>query len=218
MAIDIKRYQIALAVLTFVAVPGMLFVFGDVPARALVKEAFSLLTVLAFAGLLGQFYLARSNRSFVSAFRFSSVLRVHKAVGYTVVVVFLLHPLLIVLPRAFEGGVAPTDALVTLLTTFDSPGIVLGLVAWALLFVVWLTSMFRDRLPLRYPTWKRMHGVLSMLFIVTAAWHAIELGRHMDAAMTTFVVALAATGVVLLLGHYAAPTTRAAGETLEAKR
>lgn len=206
-----KKYHLAGAVVVFVALPVVLFSLGEVPRRSFLKEAFSLLTVLAFALLLGQFFLARSNRYFVRAFRFRAVLGVHKAIGYTVVGVFLVHPVLIVLPRYFEGGISPLDALVTLLTTFESPGVVLGLIALGLMYLIWLTSMFRDSLNLRYPAWKVLHGVLSVLFIITAVWHAIELGRHMGGVMTVFVVALASIGVVMLLSHYAPATDKAVG-------
>jgi len=218
MNADIKMYHIAGAVLVFVALPAVLISLGELPGRTLLKETISLLTVLAFSLMLGQFFLARSNRYFVKDFRFSSVLGVHKAIGYSVVGVFLVHPVLIVLPRNFEGGISPFDALVTLLTTFEGPGVVQGLIAWGLMFVIGATSLFREKLNMGYPAWKVLHGVLSMLFIITASWHAIELGRHMDWVMTTFVVGLVSTSVVMLIRHYAPTTGGAASETLSVKK
>ena len=212
MDAHIKKYHLAIVVLVFVALPAVLFSLGEV------KEAFSLLSVLALALLLGQFFLARSNRYFVRAFRFSSVLGVHKAIGYSVVGMFLIHPVLIVLPRYFEGGVSPFDALVTLLTTFAGPGVVQGLIAWGLMLLIGATSLFREKLNMSYPAWKMFHGVLSMLFIIVATWHAIELGRHMDGMMTAFVVVLASTGVVMLLRHYAPTTDSGAGSAVGVKQ
>ena len=203
MNTDIRKYHLVSAILVFVAIPALLFSLGELPRRSLMKEAFSLLTVLAFWLMLAQFFLARGNRYFVRAFRFSSVLSVHKAVGYSVVAVFLVHPLLIVIPRFFEGGVSPVDALITLLTTFDNTGVVLGLIAWGLMLLIGVTSLFRDRLAMRYPAWKVFHGVLSLVFIVIAAWHAIELGRHMDAVMSALAIVLAATGMAILIKQYA---------------
>ena len=211
MNADIRKYHLAGAILVFVALPAALFGLGEVPRRTLLKEAFSLLTVLAFALLLGQFFLARSNRYFVRAFRFSSVLGVHKAVGYSVVGVFLVHPVLVVLPRYFEGGVSPFDALVTLVTTFGGPGVVQGLIAWGLILLIGATSLFRERLNIGYPAWKVLHGVLSILLIIIATWHAIELGRHMDGITTAFVIVLASAGVVMLLSHYAPTTGKTVG-------
>lgn len=218
MNADIKRYHLAGAVVVFVAVPVMLFGLGDVPRRLLLKEVFSLLTVLAFSLMLGQFFIARSNRYFVRAFKFSTALSVHKAIGYSVVGLFLIHPVLIVLPRTFEGGISPFDALVTLLATFESLGVVLGLIAWGLMFVIGVTSLLREQLGLGYPAWKVFHGVLSMLFIIAASWHALELGRHMDGIMTAFVVVLASTGVVMLLRQYAPTAGKAVGGALGVKQ
>lgn len=92
---DIRRYHLFGAILIFAALPVMFFALEDFDRRTLLKEILSLLTVLAFAAALGQFFLARSNRYFVSAFRFGRVLSVHKFIGYSVAIVFLVHPSLI---------------------------------------------------------------------------------------------------------------------------
>lgn len=211
---DIKKYHIIAAVFVFILIPIGLFEFGDFPRRSNLKEAISMLTVLAFSLMIGQFFLARSNNYFVKFFKFNRVLSVHKFTGYSVVGFFLIHPFLIVLPRFFEAGVSPLDALIQILTTFESLGVILGQITWGLMFLIGMTSFFRDKiiigkLKMNYQTWKVFHGLLSILFIATASWHAIELGRHTDSVISTFIVLLVIIGSGLLIKQYTSPSKTA---------
>lgn len=197
---------LAPATMILIGLPLLIWAMGDFPRRTLLKDSLSLLTLLAFGLMLGQFYLARSYAGAMRSLGAGSILKIHKFVGYTFVGILLVHPFFIVLPRFFESGVDPLAALVTLVTTFDSPGVVLGLAAWCLMVILGVTSLFRDRLPLKYRTWRILHGVLSVVFIALATWHAIDLGRHTDTFMSAWMILLAAGGVVLLLKRYLGKT------------
>jgi predicted ferric reductase len=198
----IKIYNRIAAVLVFIGLPLLFWVLADVPRRSNLKEAISILTLLSFSLMLGQFYLARSNRNVLKEHKMSKVIKWHKVIGYTFVSILLLHPFLIVVPRYFESGVEPKEAFITMLTTFDSLGVVLGMVAWCLMLLIGLTSIFRNQLPLSYKTWRVFHGILSITFITLATWHALVLGRHTDKAMSVFMMVMAAGGVFLLLKNY----------------
>lgn len=211
---DIKIYHIIAAVFVFILIPIGLFEFGDFPRRSNLKEAISILTVLAFSLMIGQLFLARSNHYFVKFFKFNRVLSVHKLIGYSVVGFFLIHPFLIVLPRFFEAGVSPLDALIQILTTFESLGVILGQISWGLILLLGLTSFFRDKLlrgklKMNYKTWKVFHGLLSILFIVTASWHTIEQGRHTDSVISIFIVFLVLIGSGFLIKQYTSPSKTA---------
>lgn len=64
------------------------------------------------------------------------------------------------------------------------------------------TSLVRERLGLDYRTWKLIHALLSVLLVVTASWHAIDLGRHTDTAVSLLVVALASAAVLVVIRQY----------------
>lgn len=159
-------------------------------------------TLLAFSLVLGVFFLTRGNRAAVTGLTMRTTVTLHKIIGYVVVAVLLLHPFFIVIPRYFESGVAPKEAFITMVTTWESPGVVLGIIAWCLLLVLGITSLLRKRLPLKYTTWRAIHGVLAIFFVVLATWHAIDLGRHTDRAMSAYMIILAAGGVLLLVKTY----------------
>jgi predicted ferric reductase len=182
--------------------PLALLALGDYPRRSLLKEALSMLTLAAFFLMLGQFLLARGGRFVTEGVRMGRLVSLHKVIGYSVVSLLLLHPLLIVLPRAFEGGISPGDALISILTTVDNPAVVLGMVSWLLMLVIGVTALLRRRLGLDYLTWRLVHGLLSAVLMVTASWHAIALGRHTDAALSLIVVVLASAAMLVLIGQY----------------
>lgn len=206
MKLTARSYVIITAVAVFFGLPLLLYALGDAPRRSVLKESISILTLLAFSMMLGQYFLARSNATMMSLFKPYQIQKVHKYIAYTAVGVILVHPFLIVLPRYFEGGVKPWDAFVTMITTFDSLGILLGLAAWLLLLVLGVTAFFRKslkkRFKNRYRGWRYFHGGLAVAFTVLAIWHAIELGRHTDVAMSAFFITLALLGFALLAKLY----------------
>jgi predicted ferric reductase len=150
--------------------------------------------------MMGMFFYSRSNAVAVKDLKMRRTLKIHKAIGYTCVSIMLLHPLFLVVPRCFEAGVSPDRAFITIITTFE-PGVVLGLLAWGLLLTLGLTAFMRSRLPMTYRTWRRWHGILAVVFITTAAWHAIDLGRHSSLAMSSLIILLTAAGLRLFLKH-----------------
>ena len=202
MKTDANRCRLIAAALMLVLPPLALLALGDYPRRSLLKETLSMLTLAAFFLMLGQFLLVRGARFVTEGVRFSRLLSLHKLIGYSVVSLLLAHPFLIVLPRAFEGGVSPAEAMTKILTTVDSPGVVLGMISWVLMLVIGATSLVRERLGLDYRTWKLIHALLSVLLVVTASWHAIDLGRHTDTAVSLLVVALASAAVLVVIRQY----------------
>lgn len=198
----IKTYNRIAAFTLFIALPVLLYFLGNIPMRTLLKEAISLLTILAFFIMLLQFFLSRANQKMLQSHAMGRVIKWHKALGYIFVTVLLLHPLLIVFPRYFESGVTPTDAFIELLSHFNQTGLWLGLTAWILMLIIGLTSLLRNWLPFRYKTWRSMHGYLSIVFIITASLHVINMGRHIDRPMEWLIAILALSGVTILLRTY----------------
>ncbi len=200
------RIHLVPAVMIFIGLPLLLWAMGDFPRRTLLKESLSVLTLVTFSLTLGQFPLARINGDAVRALGAARVVRYHKIIGYAVVAVLLVHPLMIVLPRRFEAGIEPLDALAVLVTEFDSAGVLLGMAAWCLMLILGVTSLVRGSLPMRPKTWRIFHGALSGLFVILATWHAVDLGRHTDTAMSAMLIVFAAAGMVLLLkSHFPGP-------------
>lgn len=197
-----KRNNIYLVVSVLVVSPLLLWAVGDFPKRTLFKDILSALTLVSFAVILGQFFLTRNNRKKLHLPEMSKVIKFHKIIGYITIGIIIFHPFFIVLPRYFEAGLSPIDAFITLITTFSSKGVILGIIAWFLMIIIGITSFFRDSMPMSYKNWRVLHGILSIIFIIIASWHAIDLGRHTNTPMSIFIILISGTGIILLLKTY----------------
>ncbi len=197
-----KKQYLLILLTAFIGLPLVIWVLGVYPVRTVLKETISVITILAYFMMVAQFFLSRANSGMTSIYRFKNILKWHKFIGYFFVGVFVLHPLLIVVPRFFESGILPQDAFWKLITTFETTGQIVGLIAYILMFVLGATSVFRDKLGIKYKTWKYLHGVLSVLFIILATWHAVDMGRHTQKATVFWMVFLAFLGTVMLLKTY----------------
>lgn len=190
------------AILIYLLIPLVYLILGDFPERTLLKNILSFLTIIAFFLMLLQFYLARSNKRILKGQKMAGVIKIHKVLGYIFIPVLMLHPFFIILPRYFESGVEPMEAFMTMLTTFSSRGIILGIIAWILMVLLGITSLVRKKLPMKYTSWRTFHGILSIAFVVLATIHAINLGRHTSVILSVYMGTLALAGIVALLKIY----------------
>lgn len=186
----------------FVLFPCLLYVISGMEAGTALKSILSVTTLLAFSLMLGQMYLSGSNNFTVQILKMRMLSRLHIIVGYVCCLFLLAHPLFIVVPRFFEGGVSPVDALLLMLTTYSSKGVVLGIMAWGLVLFLVFMSFFRKMLPVAYNHWKKLHGVCAVVLTVLSTWHVIELGYHSAMVLSLFFLLLAAGGVSLLMNNY----------------
>lgn len=182
----------------FTGVPLLFWALNSLPDRSLLKETLSVVTILVFYQMLGMFFWSRINRYSVKNMQMIRVIRIHKMIGYTGMALLLLHPVSLILPRFYEPGISGAEAFMTIITT-TNPGVVSGIVAWGLMLVIGLTALTRKHLPIKYKTWRNFHGILALIFVFSAAWHVIDLGRHSSMAMSIFIIILTA-GNILLFG------------------
>ena len=89
-----------------------------------------------------------------------------------------------------------------MITDFKSLGIIFGLIAWCVMIALLLTSFYKDKLNMTYSKWRLLHIVLSVVFISTALWHVIDLGRHMNEIMILFIFLLVCIAVYQLRKLY----------------
>ena len=199
---NIKLKYILISLFIFVIIPLFILSLQTLPPRTLLKESTSVLVIVGFFFLLGQFYLNRSNKVFIKIYKMVKIIKLHKIIGYTVIAIFFIHPFLIVLPRFFEAGVDPIYAFWLMITDFKSLGIIFGLIAWCVMIALLLTSFYKDKLNMTYSKWRLLHIVLSVVFISTALWHVIDLGRHMNEIMILFIFLLVCISVYQLRKLY----------------
>ncbi len=193
------------AIVLFIGLPIFFYVTGDFPRRTVLKESISLLTIIGLGMMLAQFFLTRSGNSLLLGYNMAKVIKIHKIIGYVCLCLFLVHPFLIVLTRYFEAGIEPADCLLTILRTYSNHGVLSGILAWCLMFLLLITAFFRKKIPLGYKTWVAVHKWLSIACIIFACWHGIDLGRHTNGVLSAYVVFLALSGILLLLKDSLSP-------------
>ncbi|MBU1044580.1 MAG: ferric reductase-like transmembrane domain-containing protein [Candidatus Omnitrophica bacterium] len=188
--------------LFYLVIPFSYLLLGNFPKRTVLKNAISFLTLGAYFIMLGQFYLSRSNVIMLRGQKMSKVFKLHKVLSYIFIPILISHPFLIVVPRFFESGVEPIEAFRTIMTTFGSRGIVLGIFAMVLMLFLGITSIFQKKMQRNYRSWRISHGLLSSVFIVLATWHAVDLGRHTDIILSAYMIILLTGGIFLLIRTY----------------
>lgn len=201
-------FRLIILAILFIAVPIILYNLADFPKRNLLMETLSVITILGFTLFISQFFSTRMNKKLVKDIRMVNVLKIHKIIGYTFVSILLFHPIFIIVPKFLDNTVSPTNAFLKLITTFNSSGVILGLIAYTCMVIIIITSFFRFKLHLNYRTWRSLHGYFTMLFILTATWHVINLGRHSNTTFSIYYVLIVTSGIFYLLKTYLFKTSK----------
>lgn len=199
-----KSYIVKFSALIFIfiAVPVFLYFSGNFERRNTLMETLSIVTILAFSLLLSQFFTSRLNYKLMKQIRMVNLIAIHRFIGYVFISVILLHPFFIIVPKFFDDAVTPIDAFVRLITTYNTIGIIFGLIAYGIMIILMVAAFFRFKMNLHYRTWRSLHGYLTLLFVITATWHVIDMGRHSNGSYTLFYLLVVATGVYYVLRKY----------------
>lgn len=174
---------------------------GEAPANRW-REFSAALAMSGFALLLLQFVL--SGRFFVLSgdAGIDVVMRLHQLVARTLFAFLLIHPFLYAAPRLFSARGGAGDLLLML---FQSGRLRTGVIAWLLLIVLMGMAIWRDRLPLRYETWRLTHGLGAGIVAALGLHHTLTAGTYSAAPALTALwlllslVALGSLAVVYLL-------------------
>lgn len=99
----------------------------------------------------------------------------HKKMGQWLGLIFFLHPILILAPRfTMSWG----DGVNSMITTVTASNMLIGVIAWVSMVVWILLSIFKQRLPMRYETWRLTHMLGFVGIIVLATIHITNIGQH----------------------------------------
>jgi len=99
------KTQVIRYIVLFVGLPLLFWSLGDFHENTVLKESLSVLIIISFSLMIGQFFLARSSKVFLKEVKTSNLTKFHKIIGYVFVPIIMLHPFFIVFPRYFEAGV-----------------------------------------------------------------------------------------------------------------
>lgn len=128
-----------------------------------------------------------------------ATMRLHQLAARTALAFLLAHPLLYAVPRLLAGGGAG-DMLAGM---FLSGRLRSGVLAWLLMILVVAMAIWRDRLPIRYESWRMTHGLGAGLVAVLGAHHTLAVGTYAAApALAAFWLTLSAIALASLAHVY----------------
>ncbi|WP_175405914.1 ferric reductase-like transmembrane domain-containing protein [Shewanella sp. MEBiC00475] len=99
----------------------------------------------------------------------------HKQLGKYLGIFFFLHPILIVLPKGF---ISIDDLWLSIVSVVTSPNMLTGIIAWLTMAVWVLMSIYKDKLNLRYETWRLLHVIGFAIIATLATLHVTTIGSH----------------------------------------
>jgi len=146
-----------------------------VPPRSFRDELATGLGLVGFAMLLMEFLLSGRFVTISGRIGIDLTMRFHQLVARSLTVFILFHPFLYTAPLKTP---LPWDTTRLLTLGLEATSIVTGLVAWLLLILLVATSIYRNRLPFRYETWRLGHGLGAVLIAGLGLHHAVEAGRY----------------------------------------
>ena len=135
------------------------------------------------AAALGMVALVAIAIQFVTSGRFEAVsgrlgidkiMAFHKMAAWWVLIALILHPLAYVLPTWVDD---PALGMERLIAYHTLPHYRSGVVAFAALLALVISSILRDRLPWRYELWRATHVVLGLIAVGGGLHHAVTTGR-----------------------------------------
>jgi len=169
--------------------------------RGWYTELVTILSMAGFAMMLAQFFLSGRLEGLSSKTGVDNGMLLHRKVGESLALLFLFHPLLIVLPRFWINSAFAVDDLILLFTESLTAT---GFYAWSLMIVWVLMAMFKDKLGMSYEAWRISHGIGAIAIAILATDHVITIGRHghYDEWFDWFWIALCTAAVSALVYTY----------------
>jgi predicted ferric reductase len=125
----------------------------------------------------------------------------HKTVGQWIGGFFLLHPLLILAPKFIQSY---DDGIRSLIEVITSPAMLTGIIAWVAMIIWTLMAVFKNRLSMRYETWRLTHMLGFVVIAVLATLHITSVGSHgqFDTAFNTGWWLLCTISVLMVVYNY----------------
>lgn len=143
--------------------------------RSFLDELASGLALVGFAMLIMEFLLSGRFRTISGRIGIDLTMRFHQLVSRTLTVFILIHPFLYTTPLKAP---MPWDTTGQLSLGLEATSIISGLIAWLVLPVLVILSIYRDQLPYRYETWRIAHGIGAVMIAIFGLHHALAAGRY----------------------------------------
>ena len=144
-------------------------------SEGLYSGVLSILNLLAMMAFFIQFPLAGRLKHLPLFANIDWGMTKHKQLGKYLGIFFFLHPLLILAPKLL---VSVDDFTFSIVSAITSPQLLTGLIAWAVMAVWVLMSIYKDKLKISYETWRLCHVIGFVAIATLATLHITTVGSH----------------------------------------
>lgn len=166
---------LTLQVCLLMLIPYVFLALLPMDNKGLYVEIVSFFNLVMMLSMLLQFPLAARLKRTKLFSRIDWNMQQHKRMGKWIGAFFFLHPLLILLPKWLLSG---ADLSLSIIESITSPRLLTGIIAWVLLAVWVLFSIYKNKFPISYAKWKLLHTAGFMVVLILATWHITQVGSH----------------------------------------
>ena len=170
-----KKRKLSLRYLILLFIPFCASQMLDMDNKTVYATVLTIINMLAMMAFFVQFPLASRLKQLSLFSNIDWSIGRHKKIGKWLGVIFLLHPILILAPRFL---VSNGDGLTSLMEVITAPQMLTGLIAWVLLIVWILLSIYKEKLPVSYETWRLTHLIGFVAIAIFATLHVTSVGSH----------------------------------------
>lgn len=170
-----KSTKLAVAYCFVVIVPVVIAQLLGMQIEGIYTSILSAVNLLAMSVFFMQFPLAGRIKQLPLFANIDWGITKHKQLGQYLGIFFFLHPILILLPKAMMSF---DDFSVSLISAITSPHLLTGILAWVTMAVWVLMSVFKDKLNIKYETWRFLHVIGFSIIATLATLHITTVGSH----------------------------------------
>lgn len=138
-------------------------------------RALTLINLVGIAAFYLQFPLVGRLKSLPLFKHIDWAISKHKKIGYWIGGIFFLHPLLIIAPKL---QLSHADTWLAIKTVITAPELLTGIIAWVLMAIWIVFSAFKNKLPIRYESWRLVHSLGFIAIAIFATLHVTSVGSH----------------------------------------
>ena len=170
-----NKYKLSLGYLILLSIPFCASQMLDMDGKTVYAMILTIINMLAMMAFFIQFPLASRLKQLSLFLNIDWSISRHKKIGKWLGIIFLLHPILIIAPRFL---MSTGDGITSLIEIIAAPQMLTGLIAWVLLIVWVLLSIYKEKLPIRYETWRLTHLLGFIAIAIFATLHITTVGSH----------------------------------------
>lgn len=170
-----SKHKLSLGYLVLIIMPFVIAGTLGLQFENMYRTILSAITLIAMMAFFIQFPLAGRLKGIPLFANIDWSIGKHKVLGKYLGIFFFLHPLLILAPKLFVSFDITAESFISMLT---SSNLLTGLIAWSVMGIWVLMAIYKDKLNMRYETWRLLHTSGFVIIATCATLHITTVGSH----------------------------------------